>query len=181
MCPLAASNVDLESEVNRLIRQRKLIFAAASNTGGNGSRSWPASHRGVFCIHATDERGVTNLRMNPTARSGEDNFATLGDKIESYWDGKRRCISGTSFATPVAAAIAANVLDFARHHLASEDADIFTRYGVMRALFRNHMTENGNSNGVYHYIKPWRKGLWEEGAEVVVVAEKLKEIAIHCV
>lgn len=180
MRPLATSDFDLGIEINRLVREKKLIFAAASNTGGNGSRPWPASHPGVFCIHATDERGVTNPRMNPTALGNVDNFATLGDKIESYWGGKRRCISGTSFATPIAAAIAANVLDFARRHLAPDDANMFARYGVMRILFRNHMTENGDANGVYHYIKPWRKGLWEVGAESVMVVEKLKEIAIHC-
>jgi hypothetical protein len=30
----------------------------------------------------------------------------------------------------------------------------------MRALFRYHMTEN-NQNGFYHFVKPWKKGLWD--------------------
>lgn len=158
---------------------KKLIFAAASNTGANGSRSWPASQRGVFCIHATNERGVANPGLNPVALSHQDNFATLGDTVRSHWDGKSRCISGTSFATPVAAAVAANVLEFARQHLARDHADVFARYGVMRRLFRDHMTDNGGSDGVYHYIKPWRTGLWDEGADVEAIAKKLTDISIY--
>lgn len=172
--------MDLRSEIDRLVAQKKLIFAAASNSGGNGSRPFPASHRGVFCIHATDDRGVANQRMNPIPLGDEENIATMGDKIESYWAGKRCCISGTSFATPIAAAIAANVLDFTRRHLARDDADMFARYGIMRTLFRNYMTDNGKVDGVYHYIKPWRRGLWERDAEAASIVEKLKEISIHC-
>ncbi|KAJ3532756.1 hypothetical protein NM208_g8294 [Fusarium decemcellulare] len=164
--------------IDHLVRDKKLIFAAASNTGGNGSRPWPAKHKGVFCIHATDERGVANLHMNPTALSSMDNFSALGINVESYWDGKKRCISGTSFATPVAAAIAANVLHFAREHLSKEDANLFMRYGVMRILFRNYMTENGDSNGVYHYMKPWGEKLWKDSAKCEDVVDVLKDILI---
>lgn len=162
--------------IDDLVKNKKLIFGAASNNGGNGSRTWPANHLGVFCIHATNERGMPSLHMNPIAMSGQDNFATLGENIESFWAGQSRCISGTSFATPVAAAIAANVLHFARTHLDKEEADQFMRYGVMRNLMRNRMTDNGGSDGVYHYIKPWAHGLWSQDATDGEVAEVLKEV-----
>ncbi|KAF5593782.1 subtilisin [Fusarium subglutinans] len=121
----------LKQVLDKLVLDRKLIFAAASNSGGNRSRPWPANHPGVFCIHVTNERAVPNLNMNPVAKSTMDNFATLGENIQSYWQGEERCISGTSFATPVAAAIAANILEFARRNLRADEANALQAYGPM--------------------------------------------------
>jgi subtilisin family serine protease len=169
----------LTKAIDDLVKNKKLIFAAASNNGGNGSRPWPAKQPGVFCIHATNERGWANHKMNPTAMSSMDNFATLGENIESFWRGQKRCISGTSFATPVAAAIAANVLHFARAHLKKEDAAQLMRYYVMKTLMRNRMTDNGGSDGVYHYVKPWADELWAKGASDEDVVKVLLDVITY--
>ncbi|CVK84419.1 related to thermostable alkaline protease precursor [Fusarium proliferatum] len=174
LCP----SLRLKKVLDDLVRRRKLIFAAASNSGGNGSRPWPANHPGVFCIHTTNQRGNTNRDMNPTAMYTKDNFATLGEDIESYWMGKERCISGTSFATPIAAAMAANILEFARKNLSADEANALQAYGPMRRLFRNKMTDNGEANGVYHYIKPWSDRLWSEQASGDDVARTLRDFLI---
>lgn len=155
--------------------ENKLVFAAASNTGGNGSRTWPANQVGVFCIHAANERGTVDPDMNPHALAGRDNFATYGCGIESYWNGHYRSISGTSFATPIAAAIAANIIDIARRKLPSHEADELSRYKTMKDLFRTHMTDN-HLDGRYHYIKPWKEGLWDQASDADQVVQKLQNI-----
>ncbi|SCO30847.1 related to thermostable alkaline protease precursor [Fusarium fujikuroi] len=169
----------LKEVLSKLVLDRKLIFAAASNSGGNRSRPWPANHPGVFCIHATDERAVTNLKMNPTPLYGDDNFATLGENIESYWNGEMRCISGTSFATPIAAAMTANILEFARRNLSADEAHNLQAYGPMRTLFRHKMTDNGKAKGSYHYIKPWSNQLWGENGSNEDVAGVFREFLVH--
>ncbi|KAI3575841.1 peptidase S8/S53 domain-containing protein, partial [Fusarium oxysporum f. sp. albedinis] len=112
----------LNKVLNRLILNCKLIFTATSNSGGNKSRPWLASHPGVFCIHTTNQRGNTNRDINPTAQYSKDNFATLSKNIKSYWNGEKRYISGTSFATLIAAAMAANILEFAQRNLSADKA-----------------------------------------------------------
>ncbi|KAI8656521.1 hypothetical protein NCS56_01256400 [Fusarium sp. Ph1] len=100
---------------------RKIVFAAAGNSGGNSLIGWPAKRKGVIAIHATDGLG-TSMNINPNTDNVDDNFATLGRDIETKFtlgkrDGKKIYVTGTSYATPIAAAIAANVLEFSRHKL----------------------------------------------------------------
>ena len=160
------------AELEALVRKGVLIFAAASNAGGNASRGWPAKAPGVFCIHATKENAKVDEDMNPLADGVLDNFATLGCEIDSFWGGKEVLISGTSFATPMAAAIAANILEFARRKLDCEEDVEFRGYGPMRRLFRHYMTQN-DRDGAYHYIMPWK--LWEDGRGDEQVKKCLEE------
>lgn len=156
---------ELAQVIKDLISNNKLIFVAASNTGGYGSRLWPASCFGVFAIHATNEFGTPDTNMNPPPLpTKDDNFATYGCNVESYWKGHYRSISGTSFATPVAAAVCANILEFARRTQDKTVVNGLTRYSAMRALFRDHMTLN-NLNGHYHCFHLWTKGLWDENED----------------
>lgn len=167
---------ELDDQIARLVGARKLVFAAASNTGGNGSRSWPATQPGVFCIHAMNEFATDVPGMNPTPLEMEHNFAVLGHEIESHWDGKKISISGTSFASPIAAAIAANVLEFTRCMM-PETMDLFTTYKSMSGLFRYHMTANSD-NSIYHNIMPWINDLWSPGNTAENVCKKLRRVAI---
>jgi len=169
----------LEKTVRNLLHEGKLIFAAASNSGGNGSRPWPAKQPGVFCIHASREDGSVDVGMNPLPSGSLENFATLGCEIESYWDGKYRSISGTSFATPMAAAMAANIMEFVRWHFPPNKVEDFAKYGyygIMRNLFLNHMTMS-NKPSVYHYLMPWKEGLWDGQTSVEEVVSRLKDIS----
>ena len=174
-CPEAVPDIDLGAEINHLVDGGKLIFAAASNTGNNGNRSWPASHRGVFCIHATDEGGDKVSRLNPPPSPVLDNFATLGHDIESFWDAKHRSVSGTSFASPIATAIAANVLEFVGREIGDETAEFFKRYGTMRELFRKRMASSIDG---YDYLRPWNKGLWD-GRCKTDICQDLKSISMR--
>ncbi len=163
--PGMAPDPELTNALRVLVRERKkLVFAAASNLGPHCSRPWPANQAGVFCIHATAEDAAIDKTMNlqplgpvPGSTVTQPNLATLGCGILSCWDGNHESISGTSFATPVAAAIAANVLEYARRVLPAGE-DQFRGYRNMKTLFLDHMTDN-NMPGTYHKLKPW-ESLW---------------------
>ncbi len=109
----------LQQLIKNLVEKGKLIFAAASNGGGNEPRAFSAKEDGVFCIHVSDGKGNKN-GINP-APIGSADFSTLGNAIDSRWDGKEIFISESSFATPIDAAIAANALEFIRHNLTDSD------------------------------------------------------------
>jgi hypothetical protein len=156
--------------IKELVNSRKLIFAAASNAGLNEDRPWPANRPGVFCIHATDEDGIIDDRMNLEATDKYDNFATLGCGIRSYWDGKPVSIRGTSFAAPVAAAMAANILEFMRRTRPGIGQD-YMNFKRMSELFRD-MTGN-QTKGSYHKLRPWKTGLFDGAQQIEDVAEKL--------
>jgi hypothetical protein len=137
--------------IDLALKHGKLVFAAAANEGGLQPRAHPASLPGVICIHATDGYG-TPATFNPNAEVG-DNFSTAGVGIESEWAAKTVFKSGTSFATPVAAGIAASILDFARTHLTREldNPKFLYSYRGMRHLLRSMAPMRYQ----YHFISPW--------------------------
>jgi len=115
--------------------------------------------------------------MNPARLERPwDNFSTLGVRIDSCWDGQDVCISGTSFATPVAAAIAANSLEFIRRKLNQEGdmPEFFSRFAGMRLLFH----EMADYIDGYDYVRPWKEGLWDDTNvdDMEAICERLREI-----
>lgn len=152
---------DIRTVIDDLVGKKKLIFAAASNGGGNGARAYPACSEGVFAIHATTGLGERST-LNPPLWKGEafDNFSTLGVAVDSQWNNVPLAISGTSFATPVAAAMAANVLEFSRRALTEpgDQPEFFQSYQGMGTLFRCLKSEVDG----FDYITPWRIGYWEK-------------------
>jgi hypothetical protein len=144
---------------------RKIVFAAAGNSGGNAPRGWPACRKGVIAVHATDGLGFA-ANINPNIDEDDENFATLGRDIKLCHNpsgkteqDKNVYISGTSFATPIAAGIAANVLEFARHrlNLTVNQRKLLCSGGCMKKVFREMMGKRGG----YGYIQPWT--LWAHG------------------
>jgi subtilisin family serine protease len=147
-----------------------LVFAAASNDGANPTRStaWPASRTGVFSINAATAYG-RHAAYTANVQDGI-NFIVVGDNIKSAWplklaadeEGMRR-MSGTSFATPAAAGVAALALEFVwereqtqRNIVDTDQIDLLHRFdGMMNVL-------KGMSEvvGGYWYLKPWQ--LWEK-------------------
>ncbi len=103
----------IHQEIEKAIYRGKTVFAAASNDGGNTDRAYPARQHGVICVHSTDGHGNPSL-FNPTALDRKNNFCVVGENIKAGWPspdpnklGGTKYLSGTSFATPVAIAIAA--------------------------------------------------------------------------
>ncbi|OAA55712.1 Peptidase S8/S53, subtilisin/kexin/sedolisin [Cordyceps fumosorosea ARSEF 2679] len=88
-----------------------LVFAAASNSGPDEPRWFPASCHSVFGMHSTNADGDWS-RFNADPKC-DANFAILGEDIESAWltssgstSATRRCC-GTSYATAIAVSLAA--------------------------------------------------------------------------
>jgi hypothetical protein len=92
-----------------------LVFAAAGNWGLNRNPAFPAQQSGVFCIYASDGNGYRD-KINPPNK-GNYSFTTLGVAIPSRWNEQDTFVTGTSYATPIAATIAAVILEFARREM----------------------------------------------------------------
>ncbi|KAK4154756.1 hypothetical protein C8A00DRAFT_32424 [Chaetomidium leptoderma] len=134
----------------------RLVFAAAANWGYNRSLAFPASKKGVICVHATSGNGYDG-QLSPRSDGSLKNFSigTLGTAIESEWNGKPVWLRGTSYATPIAAAVAANVVEFARRQNLDPHTQIeLERFRGMKAVLAL-MCTNGDSSGSYPYCAPW--------------------------
>jgi len=158
------------------------LFAAASNTGGNGTRAFPATHPDVFGIHALDGRGEDVGGINPPPGKHNGRWGTLGlnipfliKKETSYEKGTSYETSykkGTSYATSIVAGTVANVFDhlnFLREiDKLSEDRYIQLRTwnGVNNILW---LMSTPCSYGPLRYVAPWH--LWNchsEGSETKI-------------
>ncbi|KAL6817784.1 peptidase S8/S53 domain-containing protein [Trichoderma sp. SZMC 28015] len=115
---------ELEDALANAHAKRVLLFAAASNSGGNLGRAYPARDQNVIAIHVID--------------------TDVGEAIESAWpvylsdnpnSRALRCKSGTSFAIVIAAGIAGFLLLYAKIHLLDR-ADALKSRRRMQALLK---------------------------------------------
>lgn len=159
-------SVESIDEAIRLADSNNVIMlAAASNQGGNSNIAWPARLPQVLCIYATDSYG-NRCDFTPTEATRGDNFAVLGQAVKSCWpphlgQGGEVRKSGTSTATPIAAGIAAIVLDFVKsalsrwdRQLSKEDVRTFRKLmssAGMSSVFRKMKRTRAG----YDYIVPW--------------------------
>ena len=154
---------EIDDAIVSAYSKKVIMFAAAANHGGNADIAYPASKQGfVFCINATDGEG-TPAGFNPPHGPNLDNYSTLGIAVESTWkispkpssvDCVRR-MSGTSMATPIAAGIAALVLEFARCNVTQIGDSECTRlhsYDGIRTMFEEMKADVK----FYKYLAPWR-------------------------
>lgn len=164
-----------------------LLFAAASNGGGNRQRAYPAKDHCVFCIHSSNGHG-NKSGFNPNPVKDDRNFSVVGQHVESAWPVtmskgedyvSRR--SGTSYATPVAAGIAAFVIEFVRQNMLHEDIatqkailDSLQSYAGMRAVFCA-MAEDRDS---YDYICPWEKLFRPRRPDISIYSEIKEKLEI---
>jgi hypothetical protein len=109
-------NDEIDHAINNALRKNKLLFAAASNSGGLSDRpSRPALRSDVMCIYATDGLGNRGTMNPPVDKSNSPfHFSTLGVAVPCRWRRTPVWKSGTSFATPIAAGFAASVLEFVK-------------------------------------------------------------------
>lgn len=169
----------------------KLIFAAASNLNtGSMDQSqrvcFPASMNGVFCIRSADGHGT--WVNSPNRTDGTDNFSVLGTGLEAAWpldlnnQQDTKSVSGTSFATPIAAGIAAIVLEYSIQKEV-EDARLPTswreklgRFSGMRAIFKEMSSRSDDPDcHVRPFIRPHQLFRSNAGDHEMLIVLKMIE------
>lgn len=158
---------------NASIKAPRVMFAAASNNGKNERRAFPARYEPwVVCVHASDGNG-NDGGINPPLERGI-NFMTLGMGLklqERHWVnvGKTRqptyktaFRSGTSFATPIAAGVAATVMDLADRVSAIKERTKkkIRRCEEMRKVLELMSTPKQPYGDQYCFLAPWNH--WEK-------------------
>lgn len=151
----------MKKQIKQAALSGALVFAAASNYGNMRRVTFPGSMRHyVFCIYATDANAKIAGRaasINPPGRVMAPNFALLGENI--VLSGGLLLgdppLTGTSYATSIAAGLAARLLDFSRQEGPAarirklEDLQTFEG---MEAVFMKLATPSAE----YKCIVPWR-------------------------
>jgi hypothetical protein len=102
-------NQTLERVVGAMVRRGHLLVAAVGNDGPAAAPLYPASYPGVVGVSAVDKRG----RVLPEAGRGPQvMFAAPGNNMVSAAPGEPafRTVRGTSFASPIVAAMLADKL-----------------------------------------------------------------------
>ncbi|QYT04619.1 hypothetical protein H0G86_011524 [Trichoderma simmonsii] len=156
---------ELDYAIKRATEHGKIIVAAAGNDGLNMLRAYPASNRNVLCIHASDGKGKEG-GISPNAWDNDDNFMTLGVDISLNWRGKPIVKSGTSFATAVAAAIAADALAIISPEVSEDHRKRLHSSEGMRLIFALLSKPSGTG---YKYVAPWN--LWGEDRSDKLIRE----------
>ncbi|KAF7940690.1 uncharacterized protein EAE97_006876 [Botrytis byssoidea] len=172
-----------------------LVFAAAGNDGRNQGVFWPAALHDIGdVIRINSSNGNEKPSdFNPDPGTGR-RICTLGEGVPScqlYEDPPSRTIhrSGTSFATPIAAAIAAIVLAFVNSFGAEREEfegfdDLVSRLrtpvGVERVLCQACVldsTYSAPSNGLKSsYITPWFFLARERKITILKILETLGQV-----
>lgn len=131
-----------------------LIFCAASNGGGNTNIAYPANQNEVICINSANGQGNPS-GYNPGEAQEGRNLCALGEGVKSSWPNlPQQRKSGTSIATPIAAALAAVVLDYVWQNMPDSDEFLVSklqmRKGMLEVLIRLMSWDRQN----YYYLDP---------------------------
>jgi hypothetical protein len=149
---------DISEAIAHAVAANVLLFAAASNNGGNdkNTRAYPARDYRVFCIHSADHWGAAS-NFNPPPRPHEPNFSILGkDVVSASRRNQWECKSGTSVATPIAAATAALLLEFLRlpRLEGQEEIQHISRVTTIEGMKQLFLEMSVVIQG-YNYVAPW--------------------------
>jgi hypothetical protein len=166
----------------------KIILAAASNSSSIVPKkrvSYPARIQGqVLSIRSATGQNVRS-HASPKPSDGDDNFMILGEGIEAAWppdlneDCLTRYVSGSSFATPMAAGIASLVLEFSIQrgkrgpNVPKESVGTLWTYRGIRKIFRRmSAVDDQGMNVDCSMIYPW--GLFDPDADYEVYGLNIK-------
>jgi hypothetical protein len=164
---------DVVQEIRTAVWKSVLIFASAANNTCHEyiPIRFPARMKDVFCIFSADKDGIGST-FNPRPRNSRENFMFPGENIEGAWPlalagenpemetlkGRAyKRLSGTSCATPIAAAVAAGVLEFAWQGRETKIRQVeeLKRFDGMKTVFLEMLDEYKEGDACYHYVKPW--------------------------
>jgi subtilisin family serine protease len=158
-------------------KAKVILFAAAANHGNRQSVSYPAAEDQVICVNASDGNGKS-APFNPPPRSGFPNFSILGMNVQSTWPafqdeapeakqkkgtllstklkGTSKYMSGTSVATPIAAALTGTLFAYSQ---ANVDGNAHSQF-VRRRGVRGVLEAMSNTTQGFQDIVPWGGRFW---------------------
>jgi hypothetical protein len=119
-----------------------VVFAATSNEGTHERVAWPANDSGLAIgVHSCKDGGGQKSEFTAQPSDYGENFMVVGkgilsQRLTSNGGGFCKC-EGSSFATPVAAAIGALVLAFTQQAVCYEDrkkADTVINHGKLYSI-----------------------------------------------
>jgi hypothetical protein len=161
------SDPGLRAVIERAKTKNVLLFAASSNDGIStaAGMAYPARALEVIAIDAADGYGNAS-KFNPPQKRDKARFTALGEAVRSSYPmqlsepddepGWKR-MSGTSCATPIAAAIAACVLVFARQRplCLEPSVESYLKSVVgMRAVFMDLLSTKHSDSSFFHHLVP---------------------------
>lgn len=164
---------EMRDEIRKASANNILIFAAAANNTTNEviPIRFPARMQEVFAIFSSNAQGRPS-DYNPPPKSSRKNFMFPGEKIEGAWPASLsdketfvrnkatyKVLDGTSCATPIAAAIAAGVLEFAWQERVYQVSRVKLLKHItgMSDLFVRRMVDDYKvGEASYLYVKPWK-------------------------
>jgi hypothetical protein len=150
-----------------------LIFASAANNTSNESKPvrFPARMKEVMCIFSSNSFGRPS-DFNPGSKYDRPNLMFPGEKVKGAWPSSLadddsfeprgatyKHQSGTSCSTPIAAAVAAGILEFAWQERvpAVRRVKLLKHYSGMTQIFMRRMVDDYKvGDNSYHYVKPWK-------------------------
>ncbi|KAF2087530.1 hypothetical protein K490DRAFT_65359 [Saccharata proteae CBS 121410] len=153
----AEQRTSLKEPISEAYAKNILMFAAASNDGR--SIKWPARCHEVIAIDSADAHGSA-AKTNPSLSIGNPlRFMALGMGIKNIAHNpagpRKKRISGSSFASPVAAASIALLLEFAKQAPLKTDSNVLkclqTIEGI-RTVLLNGLTSQKDINTNFHHI-----------------------------
>jgi hypothetical protein len=166
------SDDDVEDIIKKAAADKVLIFAASANNTNNEAMPirFPARMNEVIAIFSSNAFGFPS-RFNPEPNPIRPNFKFPGEQIKGAWpcsiphkdvlekNGAKYLLQdGTSCATPIAAAVAAEILEFVWQE---REPDIprkgkLKHYSGMSNLFLKSMTDEPSlAYKQCRLVKPW--------------------------
>jgi hypothetical protein len=155
---------EISTAIYHAFYKGKIVFAAASNEGIRNSKpAFPARLHPVICVHSASGWGQSS-HFTPPAQSNQDNFAVLGEGVPSGYpkdlpQSRNVRRSGTSTATPIAAGIAALVLELACQRpsgILDECSDLLWGFSGMRDIFVAMSSRSREVSPLgYNFVQPW--------------------------
>ncbi|EXK30457.1 hypothetical protein FOMG_13264 [Fusarium oxysporum f. sp. melonis 26406] len=111
----------ISTAIEEVERSREIIFlASAGNNAAYQREAFPARHRSVISVRATDCQGTFNASNPPITDRSTIALGTFGDNLPTRLNdeiakrfGPHICHPGSSIATAVAAGIAASTIGYA--------------------------------------------------------------------
>ncbi|KAK6541370.1 hypothetical protein TWF694_007183 [Orbilia ellipsospora] len=152
-CGFEENHENMQQVIQRASDSGILIFAAASNEGNRRGIMFPARLQGrVMCMFACDGNSkISTVDFNPSPSRYQRNFAFPGKDVQAMLGAAR--VHGTSIATFIGAAVAAEIIDFSRQDGIEDgigDLELLRTVSGMSRVFEQMSVEDSD----YHCVIP---------------------------